>query len=183
MFLKLIKTTQIQLIFWHLLGALINKVLIKDSKFILHSLYFLKKLPKNVCYFRIYYVVLINKSAYKKLKQQVLGITKRGNKGITNQGRFQRLQIGALDYKLEHEFQIGAKGFQIGAEITILGKRDQKQGQVFQTGTVHGLTKWLIVRLPTRRCVSLIHIAVTQLKEYLHLKNKCQSTDLNFSDD
>ena len=179
MFLKLIKTTQIQLIFWHLLGALINKVLIKDSKFILHSLYFLKKLPKNVCYFRIYYVVLINKSAYKKLKQQVLGITKRGNKGITNQDRFQRLQIGAKDYKLEHGFQIGAKGFQIGAEITILGKRDQKQDQVFQTGT----TKWLVVRLPTKRCVSLIHIAVTQLKEYLHLKNKCQSTDLNFSDD
>ena len=40
--LKLIKTTQKCLIFWDLLGVLINKVLLKNSKFILHSLYFLE---------------------------------------------------------------------------------------------------------------------------------------------
>ena len=64
----------------------------------------------------------------------LLGITKRGNKGITNRGRFQGLQIrarkitnrGSLrdfklrkkDYKSGQRFQIGAKRFQVGAEIT-----------------------------------------------------------------
>ena len=42
MSLKLIKTTQICLIFWNLFGVLINKVHIKNRKFILHSLYFLE---------------------------------------------------------------------------------------------------------------------------------------------
>ena len=42
MLFKLIKTTQKCLIFRDLLGVLINKVLIKNSKFIIHSLYFLK---------------------------------------------------------------------------------------------------------------------------------------------
>ena len=35
---KLIKATQKRLVFWNLLDVLINKVLIKNSKFILHSL-------------------------------------------------------------------------------------------------------------------------------------------------
>ena len=64
----------------------------------------------------------------------LLGITKRGNKGITNRGSFQGLQIrarkianrGSLrdfklrkkDYKSGQRFQIGAKRFQVGAEIT-----------------------------------------------------------------
>ena len=42
MSLKLAKTAQKCLIFWNLLGALINKVLIKNSKFIFYSLYFLE---------------------------------------------------------------------------------------------------------------------------------------------
>ena len=72
MHLKLIKTTQKCLIFWNLLGILINKVLIKNSKFILHSLYLLKMIlrpRKEICYFQFYYVGLINESAYKKFKQ------------------------------------------------------------------------------------------------------------------
>ena len=72
MHLKLIKTTQKCLIFWNLLGILINKVLIKNSKFILHSLYLLKmilKPRKEICYFQFFYVGLINESAYKKFKQ------------------------------------------------------------------------------------------------------------------
>ena len=64
----------------------------------------------------------------------LLGITKRGNKGITNRGRCQGLQIrarkitnrGSLrnfklrekNYKSGQRFQIGAKRFQVGAEIT-----------------------------------------------------------------
>ena len=35
---KLIKATQKRLVFWNLLDVLINKVLVKNSKFILHSL-------------------------------------------------------------------------------------------------------------------------------------------------
>ena len=66
--LKLIKTIQKCLIVWDLLGALINNVLIKNSKFILFSFFFpwyFSKPSKNVCYFRIYEAVIINKSAYK----------------------------------------------------------------------------------------------------------------------
>ena len=64
----------------------------------------------------------------------LLGIIKRGNNGITNRGRFQELQIrarkitnsGSLrdfklrkkNYKSGQRFQIGAKRFQVGAEIT-----------------------------------------------------------------
>ena len=40
--LKLIKTTQKCLIFWKSLGVLINEMHIKNYKFILHSLHFLK---------------------------------------------------------------------------------------------------------------------------------------------
>ena len=36
------KTTQKCLILWNLLGIVINKVLIKMSKFVLHLLYFLE---------------------------------------------------------------------------------------------------------------------------------------------
>ena len=65
-------------------------------------------------------------------------IIKRGNKGITNRGRFQGLKIGArgianrdsirdsksgqTDYKSGQGFQIGAKRFQIGAEIINRGR-------------------------------------------------------------
>ena len=51
---KLIKTAQKCLLVWNLLGVLINKVRIKNSRFILHLLYFLKtfsKPLKNVGYF------------------------------------------------------------------------------------------------------------------------------------
>ena len=39
---KFIETTQKCLIFWNSLGVLTNKVLIKSSKFVLHSIYFLE---------------------------------------------------------------------------------------------------------------------------------------------
>ena len=61
----------------------------------------------------------------------ILGITKRGIKGITNRGRFQGLHIGAQrDYKKGE-----LKGFQIGAEISKSGQRDYKLGKErLQTG-------------------------------------------------
>ena len=70
----------------------------------------------------------------------ILGIKKRGNKGITNWGTFEWLQIrarvatkrvsfrgiksGQKDYKMTQGFQMVAKRFQIGVEITNRGKRD-----------------------------------------------------------
>ena len=78
----------------------------------------------------------------------ILGITKRSNKGIANQGRFWGLQIGPRevtyrdslrDFKSGQKacksgqgFQIGTKRFQIGAEITNQDRRDYKPGQGFQ---------------------------------------------------
>ena len=77
-------------------------------------------------------------------------VTKRGNKGIRNWGMCQGLQIGERgitnrgslrdfisgqkEYKLEQGFQIGAKRFQIWAEITNRRKTDYKPGHGFQTG-------------------------------------------------
>ena len=68
----------------------------------------------------------------------ILGITKRGNKVITNREKFLELQIGARgltntgslrdfklgqkDYKSGQRFQIGANRFQIGAEIINRGR-------------------------------------------------------------
>ena len=70
--------------------------------------------------------------------------------GITNPGRFWGIQIGTRKianmgslrdfksgekvYKLGQRCQIGAKRFQIVAEITHGGKRDCKLGQGFQIG-------------------------------------------------
>ena len=42
------------------------------------------------------------------------------------------MKSGQKDYKLGQGFQIGAKRFQIGAEITNWGKRDYKPGEGFQ---------------------------------------------------
>ena len=80
----------------------------------------------------------------------VLGITKRGNKGIANRGKFKGLQIrargitnrdslrdfklGQKDYKSGHGFQIEAEKFQIEADITNRGNIDYKPGQGFQIG-------------------------------------------------
>ena len=58
----------------------------------------------------------------------ILGITKRGNKGIANRCKNNHKQ-GQLK-----GFQIGAKMLQIVAEITNRGKRNYKPGQGFQTG-------------------------------------------------
>ena len=70
-----------------------------------------------------------------------LGITKWSNNGIRNrskrdykQGQLKGFQIVVKDYKSRQGFQIGAKRFQIGAEITNRGKGDQKPGQRFQIG-------------------------------------------------
>ena len=80
----------------------------------------------------------------------ILGIAKRGNKEITDPGRFQGIQIrrrgitnrgslrdfklGQNDYKSGQEFQIRAKISQIKADITNRGKIDYKLGQEFQIG-------------------------------------------------
>ena len=54
MSLKFIKTTQKCIIFWNLLGVFIKKVLIKNSKFILHSLYFLESFRNHRKMFAIF---------------------------------------------------------------------------------------------------------------------------------
>ena len=88
----------------------------------------------------------------------ILGITKRGNKGITNRGRFLGLQIGAReitnrgslrdfksgqkDYKSGQGFQTGAKKFQIGAEITNRGKTDYRQGFQIGAGITNRYITW-----------------------------------------
>ena len=59
----------------------------------------------------------------------ILGITKPGNKGITNWGSLRDFKSGQRDYKSGQGFQIRAKRFQIGArEITNRG-RDYKSVQ------------------------------------------------------
>ena len=58
----------------------------------------------------------------------ILGIKKRGNKGITNRGRFQGLQIGArgiTNRRCFKGFQIGLKRLQIGAQRFQIGQRLQ----------------------------------------------------------
>ena len=111
------------------------------------------KPPKNVCYFKIYQVVLINKSAYKELKQQELNDSiyfrnyKRSNKGIKNRARFQGLQIeakgitnrGSLkDFKSK---QIHYKSCQ----------RDIKSGKRLQTRT--GITNWCRAKVTRAFCI------------------------------
>ena len=68
----------------------------------------------------------------------ILGIAKQDNKGITNRGRFQELQIGAIwitnrgslrDLK---GFQIGVKRFQIGEREIKNRGRDFESGKRFQ---------------------------------------------------
>ena len=53
------------------------------------------------------------------------------------------------DYKLEQGFQIGAKRFQVGAEITNRGKRDLKSGQGLQIGAVQMASKLLTFNINT----------------------------------
>ena len=115
----------------NLLGVLINNVLIKNSKFILHSLHFLKIFrnhPKIFAIFGFIRQFLQTKVLIKKLKLQELNASiyfrdyKLGQVlGTTNRGK--------RDYK-----QTQFKGFQIGAEIRNRGKRDCKPGQEFQIG-------------------------------------------------
>ena len=76
----------------------------------------------------------------------ILGITKRGNKRITNRRRFYGLQIGARGFTNRgslRDFKLGQRDFksgqrlQIGArEITNQG-RDFKSGQGLQIGAEH----------------------------------------------
>ena len=90
-----------------------------------------------------------NRISRSQMLAYILGITKRGNKRITNRARFQRLQIwargirnrGSLrdfkswqkDYKSGQRFHVRAKRFQVGKVIANRGKRCQKLGQGFQT--------------------------------------------------
>ena len=76
--------------------------------------------------------------------ENIFGVTKRSNNGITNWRRFYGLQIGASgitnrsnfrdfksgqkDCKSRQGFQIAVKRFQIGAIITNRDKRDFKLG-------------------------------------------------------
>ena len=57
-----------------------------------------------------------------------------GARGITNRDSLRDLRSGQKGYKSRQDCEIGAKGFQIKAEITNRGKRDYKPGQGFQIG-------------------------------------------------
>ena len=82
----------------------------------------------------------------------ILGITKRvnnrgrfqglqiGTSWITNRGSFRDFKSGQKDYKSGQGFEIRAKRFQIGAEITIRSKKNYKLGQGFKIGA--GITNW-----------------------------------------
>ena len=90
-----------------------------------------------------------------------LGITKLGNKGITNWGRFYGLQIeargitnrgslrdfklGQKDYKSGQGFQIGTKRFQIGAEFTNRGRKILESCQ-FHDRIIDGFKCFYIAR-------------------------------------
>ena len=64
---------------------------------------------------------------------------KTGPRGITNRDSVKDFKSGQKDYKLEQKFQIWAKRFQIGAEITNRGKIDYKPGRGLQIGAEHSL--------------------------------------------
>ena len=103
----------------------------------------LSKPCKNVCCFRIYQVALINKSAYKKLKQQklntsiyfrdyksgqVLGNTYRDKKDC-KYGQLKGLQIWAKS------LQIGTTMSNRGKEISNRGRDPPWGKERLQTGT------------------------------------------------
>ena len=60
-----------------------------------------------------------------------------GARGITNKGSFRDFKSGQKDSHSGQGFQIEAKRFQIGAEITNQGKRDLKSIQGLQIGAEH----------------------------------------------
>ena len=144
---KLIKTTQKCLIFCNLLGVLINKVLIKNSKFILHSLHFLKIFKNHPkIFFRFIKQFLYIKVLIKKLKQELnVSIYFRDYKlgqalGTTNRGK--------RDYK---QTQL------IGTGIRNRGKRDCKPGQEFQIGVkITNRCRTLVILTPILYIISLI---------------------------
>ena len=146
MSLKLIKTTQKCLIFWNLLGVLINKVLIKKSKFILHSFYFLQMFrnhPKMFAIFKLIRQFLLIKVPRKieiigvKCQQIFFGITigairglqigagfsdcKSGQEGIQNVAALGISNRGKKKLKRGRDYKPG-QGFQIGAGITSQGR-------------------------------------------------------------
>ena len=59
---------------------------------------------------------------------------KSGQEGLQNRSSFRDFKSGRKDYKSGQGFQIGAKRFQIRAEMTNRGKRNYKPGQEFQIG-------------------------------------------------
>ena len=60
-------------------------------------------------------------------------------RGIKNRGSLKNFKLGQKQYKSVQGFQIRAKRFQIGAEITNQEKRDYKLGQGLQIGAEHAL--------------------------------------------
>ena len=79
----------------------------------------------------------------RKSRKKHFWVTKQGNKGFTNRGRFQGLQtvvrgitnrVNFRDFRSGQGFQFGAKIFQIGAEIRNRCERDFKLGQGLQIG-------------------------------------------------
>ena len=70
----------------------------------------------------------------------ILGITKRGNKGITNRGRFQGLQIGARGITNRgslRDFKSGQKNYKSGQRLQIEAREIINRGWDFKLG--HGL--------------------------------------------
>ena len=119
-------------------------MLIKNSKFVLHSLYFLFNLlgssHKQKCLWKIESIGVKYLNAYADIFQglrneairdcksgQILGTTNQGKRDL-RWGQFKGFQIG------EKRLQIRAKRFQVGPEITNPGKKDYEPGQGFQIG-------------------------------------------------
>ena len=70
----------------------------------------------------------------------ILGITKRGNKEITNRGKVQGLQIGErviTNRGSFRDFKSRRKITNPGKEISNRGNRDYKPGQGLQIGAEH----------------------------------------------
>ena len=140
--------------FVFILGVFIKYL--KNSKFILHSLYFIEFFqnhPKRFSIFEIIRQFLLIKVLLKieiivKCWHIFQGLRNGGKKEITNQAGFRNYNRGKRDYKQEQikGFQIvendykSRQGFQIGTkEITNPG-RDFKSGQGLQIGAEHGLS-------------------------------------------
>ena len=76
-----------------------------------------------------YVQILVPKWEKTKKQENIFWVTRRSNKGITNRGRFQGLQIGSALVISNWGKKITNRGWDL-----ILGQRDFKSGQRLQVG-------------------------------------------------